>query len=70
MDLSTFEMLNDDYSPLPAGVYEAEVETIETRVSNKGDEYLAMKLNVVEDGAVGRKIFDNFHLWNSNSKAV
>ena len=70
MDLSSFEMLTDDFSPLPAGVYEAEVEKIETRVSGKGDEYLAMTLNVVEDGAVGKKIFDNFHLWNPNAKAV
>ena len=70
MDLSGFEMLNDEFSPLPAGVYEAEVEKIETRTSIKGDEYLAITLNVIEDGAVGRKIFDNFHLWNSNSKAV
>ena len=70
MDLSSFEMLNDEFGPLPAGVYEAEVEKIETRTSAKGDEYLALTFNVIEDGAVGRKIFDNFHLWNPNSKAV
>ena len=70
MDLSSFKMLNDEYSPLPAGVYEAEVEKIETRTSIKGDEYLALTFNVVEDGAVGRKIFDNFHLWNPSAQAV
>ena len=70
MDLSSFEMLNDEFSPLPAGEYEAVVEKIETKISAKGDEYLAMTLSVVEDDVLNRKVFDNFHLWNQNTKAV
>ena len=70
MDLSSFEMLDDQFSPLPAGEYEAVVEKIETKLSAKGDEYLAMTLNVVDDSGQGRKIFDNFHLWNPSAQAV
>ena len=70
MDLSSFEMLEDRFGPLPAGEDEALVEKIETKMSAKGDEYLAMTLNVVEDGIGNRKVFDNFHLWNHISKAV
>ena len=70
MDLSSFEILNDEFSPLPAGTYEAEIEKIETKTSVNDDEYLALTFNVVEDGAVCRKLFDNFHLWNPNPKAI
>ena len=42
MDLSSFEMLNDEFSPLPAGEYEAVVEKIETTSGGESEARAAM----------------------------
>jgi len=45
MDLEEF----DDFEPLPAGEYPAEVRSAEKRISDKGNEYYYMVLNIHPD---------------------
>ena len=69
-DLSNLEMLPDSFEPLPEGWHEVEIEKIETKTSAKGNDYLAFTLSVIEGEHIGRKAWDNFHLWHPSTAAV
>ena len=69
-DLGKFEMLPDEFAPVPDGWYEVEVEKIDTRTSNAGNEYLALQLSVTEGDHASRKFFVNFNLWHPDATVV
>jgi len=69
-DLGKFEMLPDEFAPVPDGWYEVEVEKIDTRTSNAGNEYLALQLNVTEGDHANRKFFVNINLWHPDAGVV
>ena len=48
-----------DYSPIPEGEYLVEVEKVEERSTNAGDEMWSLTFAVVEGEYAGRKVWDN-----------
>ena len=69
-DLGKFEMLPDEFAPIPDSWYDVEIEKIDTRTSNAGNEYLALQLSVTEGDHSGRKLFPNFNLWHPDPTVV
>ena len=60
-----------DFSPLPAGIYEAIITDTEMRETKAGDgKYLALTYEIVGDEYKGRLIWDNLNLVNPSEKAV
>lgn len=51
-----------DFEPIPEGDYLVEIEKVEHKHSQSGNEMLQMTFNVVEGEYAGRKVFDNYVL--------
>lgn len=60
---------SEDFAPLPAGEYKVIIEGEESKVSKKGDEYLKLKVKVIDGPSKNRVLFTNLNLWNSNPQA-
>lgn len=69
LDFSNVDLgLNNDFEPIPAGVYEAVIDGkgIETRLSQAGNETLNIPFVIVDDeNYAGRRVFENFVLTES-----
>lgn len=59
----------DNYEPLPAGEYPVIISASEMKTSKKGDQYLALTVDVVDGAFKGRKVFANLNIHNSNEDA-
>lgn len=60
---------SEDFSPLPVGEYKVIIEAEESKISKKGDEYLKLKVKVIDGPSKNRVLFTNLNLWNSNPTA-
>ncbi len=60
-----------DFSPLPAGTYEAEITNAEVKDAKSGNGcYLSLEFTVIgSDSATGRKVWGNITLKNTNAQA-
>ena len=59
---------DDGFSPIPAGVYPAEIESLEWRSTISGTEYLSAMINIVGDNYANRKIFHVFNLFHAKDQ--
>ncbi len=60
-----------DFSPLPAGIYEAIITDSVMMETKKGDgQYLKLTYEIVGDDYKGRLVWDNLNLVNPSEKAV
>ena len=57
------------FEPIPPGKYPAQIVESEIKKSSAGNDYLKIVYQVLDGEFKGRKIFDNFNLWNDNSTA-
>lgn len=57
------------FEPMPAGVYNVAVTSVEEKETKNGDKRLAMTFTVLDGEYVGRKIFEGYMLTGSE-KAV
>jgi len=61
----------DDFSPIPAGTYAAEITKSEMKQTKAGDgSYLALTFKIIEGDFVKRMIWANLNLVNKSEKAV
>jgi hypothetical protein len=58
------------FEPLADGWYTVQVDDVEQRTSNKGNDYLNVRFSVAVGDFVGRKVFERYNIWNSNTVAV
>lgn len=75
IDLSEFEFdkvpVQEGRFVLPAGEYVAAVIESEQRQTNSGDgSYVRLTFEVLAGEHKGRRIWENFNLWNNNQDAV
>lgn len=59
----------EEFEVLPVGDYKVIIESEESKISKKGDEYLKLKVKVIDGPAKNRVLFTNLNLWNSNPQA-
>lgn len=57
-----------DFENLPDGVYEAVIEDLECRQSEKGTEWFSFKCDILSGDQAGRKFFANLFLTEKTSK--
>ena len=50
---------DQDFSPIPEGKYEASIENVEVKETQKGDEMWAVRFNIEGPTNKGRKVFTN-----------
>lgn len=66
----TADDLKDDFQPLPAGNYVAQIANSEIKQSKNGDNYLSLEWEILDGEYTNRKIFQSLNLWNPNPVAV
>jgi hypothetical protein len=59
-----------NFEPMPDGWYTVQIDDIEQRTSQKGNDYLNVRFSVGVGDYVGRKVFERYNIWNSNAVAV
>ena len=59
---------DNDFSPVPQGFYNVEVEGLEWKMSKAGSEYLNMKLNIFGENYTNRKLFHTFNLFHDKEQ--
>lgn len=60
----------NNFEPLPAGWYPAQLEAIDQRTSQSGNDYLSLRFAVMEGAPyAGRKVFERLSLWSYNATA-
>ena len=65
------EAQKDDFAPIPAGTYTAEINRSEIKDTKRGDgNYLSLGLKILEGEYAGRVIFQNINLRNPNQIAM
>jgi hypothetical protein len=57
-----------EYQPIPAGVYTAIIEDSEKKLSKSRNNYLNLKIRIVEGQYKDRYVWDILNLWHSNEK--
>jgi len=57
------------FEPLPAGVYRVMLDNSESKVSQKGDPYISLKMIALDEPHKGRFIFHNFNIQSSSEQA-
>lgn len=50
---------DQDFSPIPEGEYEASIENVEVKETQRGDEMWAVRFNIEGPNYKGRKVFTN-----------
>jgi hypothetical protein len=71
LNMTLDELPEDDFQPLPAGIYKAQIVTDDIKSTKNGSgKYLEIQWEVIEGDQSGRKVFDRLHMWNQNSTAV
>lgn len=53
---------DDGFDNLPDGIYDAILEDVQFRVSEKGTEWLSLTLTIINEGYENRKFFANYWL--------
>lgn len=70
LDFATDNLPEDDYSLLPKGWYDVQIESAEIAPTKSGSgKILKLKLNVIGGEFGGRVLFDNINIVNANEKA-
>lgn len=66
------EVPDAGFEPMPEGRYTFIVSNSEMKVAKSGanNRYLAATLTVVDGPMKGRKLFENFNIWNASPKAA
>ncbi len=61
----------DDFSPFPPGIYTGMITASEMKATKNGKgEMLVLEIDVLDNGAEGRKLFERLNIKNENDKAV
>ncbi len=60
----------DDYTPIPAGQYVMQAIKTELKDSKNGGKYVSAQFEVLGHDHVGRKVFENFNIMNTNPQTV
>lgn len=61
----------DDFSPIQPGIYTAMITESEMKQTGNGEgEMLVLEIDVLDNGAEGRKLFERLNLKNKSEKAV
>ena len=58
-----------EFQPLPAGDYRVKVANVEKKISQSGNEYVAMVMEIIDGDYTNRKIYNNFHLTVKTAEA-
>lgn len=58
----------NEFSNPPDGSYNVEIESEELKEDKNGDQYIALRLNIIDGEYVGRKIFHNLALWSAGKR--
>ena len=58
-----------EFQPLPAGDYRVKVVNVEKKISQSGNEYVAMVMEIIDGDYTSRKIYNNFHLTVKTAEA-
>ena len=58
-----------EFQPLPAGDYRVKVANVEKKISQSGNEYVAMVMEIIDGDYTSRKIYNNFHLTVKTAEA-
>jgi len=67
LDLRNHEP-QQDFAPMPAGNYCAEVKSVEIKTSQNNTEYLAVCVEITENNFQGRLLFENINLWHEKEQ--
>lgn len=72
---TAFDMNEDygenDFSPIPKGIYQAIIEDTEIKQTKDGQgSYLKVTFQIIQEGQKGRKVFDNLNLANKSADAM
>ena len=69
-DVSSFEIVEGNFDPIPDGTYEIEVKSIVEDFSKAGHRYLKAEFEVIEGDHSNRRLWDRFNMWHPNPDAV
>ena len=58
------------FEPMKPGTYIAQITKSEMRESKAGNKYLSFRFDVLDGEYKGRVLFENLHLWHTNTVAV
>jgi hypothetical protein len=67
-DPSQYQDMNTDFDPIPNGEYKAIIADIEEKTSRAGDNYLNLKIQIIDGENEGRLLWECLNLWHSNTK--
>lgn len=70
ISINDIPVSTNDYSPIPAGEYVANIKDAELKVTKDGTgQYIKLKLQIVAPTNAGRVIFSNLNIQNKSEKA-
>ena len=69
-DATKIEVSNNDFSPLAAGIYNAQITDVTPKVTKAGNgQYLSLQFTVTTDAGNERRVWANLNLVNPNPVA-
>lgn len=69
-NFNTDTIADVSFEPVPPGKYKLVLAQEEIKISKSGSRYVATQMEIIDGQYKGRKIFNNFNLWNASPKAA